>query len=168
MSLTLYEGKYIMAITTFSGPVRSLAGFITGTDGISTVTAATLTVTPDSNGQIINLSRAAGVTVTLPAATGSNAVYTFETATSVTSNNNVIQVANATDVMNGFASVGGTTASVFGTLPASDTITMNGTTTGGLIGSHVQVTDIAAGYYLVQASLVGSGTPATPFSAAVS
>ena len=157
-----------MAITTFSGPVRSLAGFITGTDGISTVTAATLTVTPDSNGQIINLSRAAGVTVTLPAATGSNAVYTFETATSVTSNNNVIQVANATDVMNGFASVGGTTASVFGTLPASDTITMNGTTTGGLIGSHVQVTDIAAGYYLVQASLVGSGTPATPFSAAVS
>lgn len=164
----MYEGKYIMAITTFSGPVRSLAGFITGTDGISTVTAATLTVTPDSNGQIINLSRAAGVTVTLPAATGSNAVYTFETATSVTSNNNVIQVANATDVMNGFASVGGTTASVFGTLPASDTITMNGTTTGGLIGSHVQVTDIAAGYYLVQASLVGSGTPATPFSAAVS
>ena len=157
-----------MSLTTFSGPVRSLAGVITGTDNISTVTAATLTVTPDSNGQIINLSRAAGVTVTLPAATGSNAVYTFETATSVTSNNNVIQVANATDVMNGFASVAGTTGSVFSTLPASDTITMNGTTTGGLIGSHVQVTDIAAGYYLVQASLVGSGTPATPFSAAVS
>lgn len=158
-----------MSTTTFSGPVTSTAGFITGTGVNSTVTAATLTVTADAyNGQTINLSRAAGITVTLPAATGSNAVYTFEVATSVTSNNNVIQVANATDVMNGFSSVAGTTGSVFSTLPASDTITMNGTTTGGLIGSYVQVTDLAAGYYLVQASLVGSGTPATPFSAAVS
>jgi hypothetical protein len=160
--------KYIMANTTFSGPVTSTNGFITGTGVNSTVTSATLTVTADTyNGQTINLSRAAGITVTLPAATGSNAVYTFETATSVTSNNNVIQVANATDVMNGIASVAGTTGSVFSTLPASDTITMNGSTTGGLIGSHVQVTDLAAGFYLVQASLVGSGTPATPFSAAV-
>ena len=157
-----------MAITTFSGPVRSLAGFITGTDGVSTVTASTLAVTAaDYNGQVINLSRAAGITVTLPAATGSNAVYTFEISTTVTSNSYKIQVANSTDVMNGFASVGGTTGAVFSTLPASDTITMNGSTTGGLIGSYVQVTDIAAGYYLVQGSLVGSGTPATPFSAAV-
>jgi hypothetical protein len=44
---------------------------------------------------------------------------------------------------------------------------MNGSTTGGLIGSYVQVTDLSTGYYLVQGSLVGSGTPATPFSAAV-
>jgi len=69
--------------------------------------------------------------------------------------------------MNGLASVGGTTGAVFSTLPASDTITMNGTTTGGLVGSYVQVTDLAAGEYLVSAALVGSGTPATPFSAAV-
>lgn len=156
-----------MAITTFSGPVRSLAGFITGTDGVSTVTASTLAVTSDYNGQVINLSRAAGITVTLPAATGSNAVYTFEVATTVTSNSYKIQVANSTDVMNGLSSVGGTTGAVFSTLPASDTITMNGSTTGGLAGSYVQVTDIASGVFLVQASLVGSGTPATPFSAAV-
>ncbi len=156
-----------MAITTFSGPVRSLAGFITGTDVNSTVTAATLAVTSDFNGQTINLSRAAGSVVTLPAATGSKAVYTFVITTAVTSNNYIIQVANSTDTMNGLASVGGTTGAVFSTLPASDTITMNGTTTGGLVGSYVQVTDLAAGEYLVSAALVGSGTPATPFSAAV-
>jgi hypothetical protein len=157
-----------MAITTFSGPVRSLAGFITGTDGVSTVTTATLAVTAATyNGQTINLSRAAGIVVTLPAATGSKAVYTFVVTTAVTSNNYVIQVANSTDTINGLASVGGSTASVFGTLPASDTLTMNGTTTGGLVGSYVQVTDIASGEYLVSAALVGSGSPATPFSAAV-
>ncbi len=158
-----------MANTTFSGPVTSTNGFITGTGVNSTVTAATLTVTADAyNGQTINLSRAAGIVVTLPAATGTNAVYKFVVTTAVTTNSNIIQVANATDTMNGLASVAGTTGSVFSTLPASDTITMSGTTTGGLIGSYVQVTDIAAGEFLVTAALVGSGTPATPFSAAVS
>ena len=157
-----------MSTTTFSGPVTSTAGFITGTGVNSTVTTATLAVTADAyNGQTINLSRAAGIVVTLPAASGSNAIYRFEVATTVTTNNYIIQVANVTDVMNGFSSVAGTTGSVFSTLPASDTITMNGSTTGGLIGSYVQVTDLATGYYLVQAALVGSGTPATPFSAAV-
>jgi hypothetical protein len=157
-----------MASTTFSGPVTSTAGFITGTGVNSTVTAATLTVTAAAyNGQTINLSRAAGITVTLPAATGSNSTYRFVVATSVTSNNNIIKVANATDVMNGSTAVSGTTAALFGTLPASDTITMNGSTTGGLAGSYVEITDIASGIFLVGGALVGSGTPATPFSAAV-
>lgn len=157
-----------MARTTFSGPVVSGAGFITGTDVVqAAVTSATLAVTSDYNGEVIPLSRAGGMTVTLPAATGSQAVYRFIVSTTFTSNG-VIQVANATDVMNGSASVGGGTAALFGTLPASDTLTMNGTTTGGLAGSYIEVTDIAAGYWIVSAALVGSGTPATPFSAAVS
>ena len=157
-----------MASTTFSGPVTSTAGFITGTGVNSTVTASTLTVTAaEYNGQTINLSRAAGITVTLPAATGSNATYRFVVSTTVTSNSYKIQVANSTDVLNGSAAVAGTTASVFGTLPASDTLTMNGSTTGGLAGSYVEITDIASGIFLVGGALVGSGTPATPFSAAV-
>ena len=157
-----------MASTTFSGPVTSTAGFITGTGVNSTVTASTLTVTQaDYNGQTINLSRAAGITVTLPAATGTNAVYTFVVSTTVTSNSYKIQVANSTDVLNGNLLVSGATGTTFGSLPASDTITMNGTTTGGVAGSYVQVTDIASGVFLVTGALIGSGTVATPFSAAV-
>lgn len=157
-----------MARTTFSGPVVSNAGFITGTDAVAaSVTSATLAVTSDYNGQVIPLNRAGGMTVTLPAATGSQAVYRFIVGTTFTSNG-VIQVANATDVMAGSAAVGGTTGSVFSTLPASDTITMNGSTTGGLAGSYIELIDIAAGDWIVRAALVGSGTPATPFSAAVS
>lgn len=156
-----------MASTTFSGPVTSQAGFITGTGAVSaSVTAATLTVDSTYNGQVIPLNRAGGMTVTLPAATGSQAVYTFVVGTTFTSNG-IIKVANATDVMNGIASVGGGTASVFGTLPASDTLTMNGSTTGGLAGSYVELKDVAAGDWIVTAYLVGSGTPATPFSATV-
>lgn len=158
-----------MASTTFSGPVTSTAGFITGTGAVAAaVTAATLTVDSSYNGQVIPLNRAAGITVTLPAATGSQAVYRFVVSTAVTSNNHIIKVANATDVMAGTAGVSGSTGSVFSTLPASDTITMNGSTTGGLAGSYVEVIDIAAGDWIVTAALVGSGTPATPFSATVS
>lgn len=158
-----------MASTTFSGPVTSTAGFITGTGAVAAaVTAATLTIDSSYNGQVIPLNRAAGITVTLPAATGSQAVYRFVVSTAVTSNNHIIKVANATDVMAGTAGVSGTTGSVFSTLPASDTITMNGSTTGGLAGSYVEVIDIAAGDWIVTAALVGSGTPATPFSATVS
>lgn len=157
-----------MSITTFSGPVRSLGGFITGTDAVAaSVTSATLAVTDAYNGQTIPLNRAGGMTVTLPAATGSQAVYRFVVGTTFTSNG-VIQVANATDVMVGHASVGGTTGNVFSTLPASDTITMNGSTSGGLAGSFIELQDISAGEWLVRAALIGSGTPATPFSAAVS
>ena len=164
-----------MGITTFSGPVVSKAGFITGTDAVAeSVTSATLVITSANgladayNGEVIPLNRAAGITVTLPAATGSQAVYSFLVGTTFTGSG-IIQVANATDTLNGFASVGGTTASLFGTLPASDTLTMNGTTTGGLAGSFITLRDVATGDWIVNANLIGTAvTPATPFSAAVS
>jgi len=158
-----------MANTTFSGPVTSTNCFITGTGVNSTVTASTLAVTSaDYNGQIIGLSRAAGITATLPAATGTNSVYTFLITTTVTSNSYKIQVANATDVISGTLNVAGTTGTPFGTLPASDTITMNGTTTGGVAGSFVRLQDVASGIFVITGGgLIGSGTVATPFSAAV-
>ena len=157
-----------MGSTTFSGPVTSKAGFITGTDGNSTLTASA-TITQDTyNGQIINLSAAAGMTITLPAATGTNAMYRFVVSTTVTSNSYKVQVANATDVMVGMASVAGGTGTVFSTLTASDTLTMNGSTQGGVAGSYIEIIDVAAGEFIVRANLLGSGTPITPFSAAVS
>lgn len=157
-----------MSSTTFSGPVTSTAGFITGTNVNSTVTTATLAVTADTyNGQIINLSRAAGIVVTLPEATGTNAVYKFVVSTAVTTNSYKIQVANVTDVVSGSLNVAGTTGTLFGTLPASDTITMNGTTQGGLAGSFVEIADVASGVFTVSGGLIGSGTVITPFSAAV-
>ena len=47
---------------------------------------------------------------------------------------------------------------------SNDVISMNGSTTGGLAGSYVEVTAIAADEYLVTGTLLGSGTLATPFA----
>lgn len=169
-----------MGATHFSGPVFSAGGFVTGTDAVTAnVTAATLTIpssntTEEYNGKTFPLSNAAGIVVTLPAATGTQASYAFLAVTSVTSNSYKIQTASASDYMVGHASVSGANAAnsvvvstVGSTTTGSDTITMNGSTTGGLVGSYVIVTDIATNIWLVNGSLVGSGAAATPFSAAV-
>ena len=172
-----------MSRSAFSGPVYSGAGFVSGTDSVGqTITSSTLTVpaaiVPASLGGIVDgtelyngyltlMSRAAGITITLPAASGSQAVYRFLVITSLSSNSHIIKVANSTDVFIGSCAVSGTTGTTFSTLATSDTITMNATTQGGLAGSYVEVQDVRTGFWIVRGCLVGSGTAATPFSAAV-
>ena len=134
--------------------------------------ASTLAVTAaDHDGKVVVLNRAAGVTATLPAATGSGAVFRFVVGTAVTSNSDIIKVADATDVIQGALVVtdraDGSTAT-FGTVAASDTISLNGGTTGGLAGGLITLIDVATNLYAVSGVVVGNGTEATPFSATVS
>lgn len=135
------------------------------------ITSATYTVTPENNtGAAILLSRAAGITVTLPPALGDGSVFEFIVNTAVTSNSNIIKVANSTDVMTGAAIVGqdaADTAVMFETAATSDTITLNGSTTGGLKGDRILLKDIATGLWSVQVVMSGTGTEASPFSATV-
>lgn len=163
-----------MASTTFSGPVTSQNGFVGPVLSAAPVnaTAATLTITQTSNaGSIVTLNRAAGIAVTLPAATGTGSVYRFLVGTSVTSNSTTIKVANATDVMTGSAYViSDNSAAVLGyrTAASDDTITLNGTTTGGLKGDLITITDVGTGLFAVSVFSAATGTEATPFSATVS
>lgn len=139
------------------------------TFGTVEVTSATVTVTDGAHaGQRILLNRAAGVTATLPAATGSGAQYEFILMADA-SGDQIIQVAGD-DTMMGVAFLGNDSAgaSCFYTTDTSDTITLNGTTTGGLKGARVIVDDVAADVYAVMVYSEASGTEATPFSAAVS
>lgn len=155
------DGDLILNTTSGQRIVR-------GSGNVVNATAATLTVTADLHaGKIITLNRAGGIRATLPAATGTGNEYTFFTATTFTSNG-IIQVANATDIMQGGVSVstdaGGVTILAAAT---SDTITMNGSTTGGIKGSFVRIVDVASGIFMVSGFLVSSGAESTPFSAAV-
>lgn len=144
----------------------------TVTSPLVSATAATLAVTAAAHaGKVIVLNRAAGVTVTLPAATGTGNIYRFSVGTAVTSNNDIIKVADATDVMAGTLVVGSVTdasATAFATQANDDTITMNGSTTGGLAGGLITLVDIATNLYAVSGSISGSGSEADPFSATVS
>jgi hypothetical protein len=105
--------------------------------------------------------------VTLPAATGSGASFRFFVGTTFTSDA-TIKVANANDTMAGQAIIDGTTSTMFQTAATSDTITLNGSTTGGLLGTQIEVEDVEANVWYVKVLGNGSGTEATPFSATVS
>ena len=44
---------------------------------------------------------------------------------------------------------------------------MSGSTTGGVKGSWVKVTDVTSGIWMLEGFLISTGSEATPFSAAV-
>lgn len=140
--------------------------------GIVALTAATLTVTQALHGgKTITVNRAAGSVITLAAATGTGTVYKFFLGTTITSNNFIIEVASGADTLVGVAWMANDTdASVSGFEAAgtADTMTMNGTTKGGIKGDYIQIIDMATTLFSVQAFLTGTGSEATPFSAAVS
>lgn len=133
------------------------------------VTTATVTLDRDVHSDTdVTINRAAGCTVTLPASSGKGDVYTLFVGTTITSNNAIIQVANSTDIMQGVIHL---TTDIAGTsMPTAsttDTITMNGSTTGGVKGSWVRLTDVSSGVWMLEGGLICTGTEATPFSAAV-
>jgi len=119
-------------------------------------------------GAVVNA--AAGCTLTLPAASGSGTKFTIYIGTTVTSNNVIIQVANASDVMAGVlvgAADGGDTVNGWETAATSDTITLNGSTKGGIKGDYIELRDVATNLWRVDGTLSQTGTEVTPFSAAV-
>ncbi len=137
------------------------------------ITSATVTLDRDTYaGRTIVLNRAAGITVTLPAASGTGDSYNFVVQATFTGAA-AIKVANATDVMTGtailFADAGDTVVG-FATAASSDTVDLYeaNNTTGGMLGARVDLIDIASGLWSVRYVSDAGGTEATPFAATVS
>lgn len=123
------------------------------------------------DGQTITANKADGSTLILDPALGLGTRYRVFVGTTITSVGLIVKVANATDVMAGSALVtqdGGDTVVGFETAATSDTITMNGTTTGGLKGDTIELEDVGVGLWAVRVISAATGTEATPFSATVS
>ena len=119
---------------------------------------------------VLTVNAAAGLTLTLPAAAGTGDSYEIVVGTTITSNNLVVQVANASDVMTGLCLIAqdaGDTSVAFETASTSDTITMNGSTKGGILGDRIILKDVASGVWAVRMTVSATGTEVTPFSAAV-
>lgn len=133
-------------------------------------TASSLAVTElTHDGKVITLNRAAGIAVTLPAATGSGARFKIVVGTTFTGAATIKVTGN--DIMKGTAILfadGGDTSVAFATAADSDTITFAAdTSTGGIAGAYVDLIDIATDTWFVAMVSDAAGTEATPFSATV-
>ena len=177
-----------MGTTTFQGPVVSKKGFFsTGPGNVVDADSSISLTVADHAGRIVHNDAAGAVTYTLPATNANsdsavagpgadfnnlnNVGATIEIFSSITKTGDlVVQAANATDVMVGSAVfIDDSSDNVVGfeTASTSDTITLNGSTTGGVTFSKIVCTVLASGKLIVDVISGCTGTPATPFSAAV-
>jgi len=177
-----------MARTTFQGPVRSLGGIYQQGPATTVEITASTTLSPEVHGgRIISIggSLAAALTLTLPAInTSANSVtsgpgqdpstvnnegvvYTIWVPTTISTSSLKIGT-NGTDKYVGtLISVDTDTSDAvvgFTAAAANDFINLNGSTTGGVAGSWVQIFAIAANKYMVTGTVLGTGTVATPFA----
>lgn len=131
----------------------------------TTATQLAVTVT-QHEGKIIKISSTSPIAVTLPAASGSGAKFEMVVNVVATGTPHTI-TCNGTDVYAGSTMIAQTdTAQVNGFIATAtdNTISLNGTTKGGLVGDKIQLVDIAANKWALRIEGAASGTVATPLS----
>lgn len=180
-----------MARTTFQGPVRSLGGiYQQGPGAIVAITSSTTLDPVSHGGRIISVggTLAANVVLTLPTInTSTDPVSSGPGADPNTLNNEgvVYTIWVPTTIATSSLKIGTTSGSsdlFVGTIFGVDTdssnalvaytangssndfINFNGTTTGGVAGTWVQIFALAANKYVVNGVALGSSTVATPFA----
>ena len=177
-----------MARTTFQGPVRSLGGiYQQGPATVVEVTASATLSPTDYAGRIISVggSLAANVVLTLPAintsanpttsgpgqdpstANNEGVTYTIWVPTTISTSSLKIGTNGTDKFVGSLISVDTDTSGAvvgFTAGASNDFINLNGTTTGGVAGTWIQIVAIAANKYMVTGVINGSGTVATPFA----
>ena len=167
-----------MAKSTFSGPVKSLAGFISAGVNNSVSLTADTTLTVDAHAGKILLCNDADGKFTLPSivtTTPSDPTDPNQTNNIGATFNFYIETAatdldiktDGTDKFKGaiLIAVDDGAKKAFVPGATNDVITMNGSTKGGIVGSIVSFTAIDTATYLVHSSLlIGSGTIVTPYA----
>lgn len=114
--------------------------------------------------RLLNCQLAAGQAFTLPAANGKMGKYRLFIGITVTGSTTIH--AAGSDVISGLALIAGGSSNgpSFATAANTNTITLNGTTKGGILGTYIELEDVGAAQWLCKVFGVGSGALVTPFS----
>lgn len=167
----IQEVDYLAPEEAATAAQGALADSAQQPQSVVALTDATLALTNVLHaGNIVAVDKADGSTITLPVATGSGDKYSIYVETTITSVGLVIQV-TTTDIMKGGVMVkqdGGDTVVGFETASDTDTITLDGSTKGGITGEKWIIEDVEAGVWAVNGVTSATDTEVTPFSAAVS
>jgi len=177
-----------MARSTFQGPIRSLGGiYQQGPATIVEITTSTTLNPEDHGGRIISIggSLAAALTLTLPTinssanpvtsgpgqdpstANNEGVVYTIWVPTTISTSSLKIGTDGTDKYVGAILSIDTDSTDAargFVAGASDDFINFNGTTTGGVAGTFVQIYAITTLKYMVTGTVLGSGTVATPFA----
>ena len=166
-----------MAKSTFSGPVKSLSGFISAGNAVVVSLTADSSLTVASHaGKVLTCNDADGkftlptIVATAPGRDddpnqtnnlGASFLFVVETAAT-----DMDILTDGTDKFVGgiYTGVNNATGKTFISGASNDVVTLNGSTKGGLAGSIIMVTAIASAKYAIEGITLGSGTLVTPFA----
>lgn len=157
----------VSSLNTYKDRVGNTTGvqyqgaFVPYNTPVSLTSAVTITEREHANRPLL-LDAAAGFAITMPQATGTGNVYSFYVTTTITSVGTTI---TAADTYDGVALVATDTGGlVMPTTAGDNTITLDGTTTGGVVGGQIIITDVETDAFHVRAWLPSTGAESTPFS----
>lgn len=180
-SVDMNDLAVIGGLTATSAEINTMTGILATTAEINRATdissrVVTLAVTTAitealHEGRTVVMTGAGGArTFTLPAATGGGGKYRFVVG-EVNTSNYLIKSVVGSDVMQGTILAASTTdsatdaARTWRSGATDDTVTLNGTTTGGVkIGDWIEFEDISATAWSVRGFVTQSGAEATMFS----
>jgi hypothetical protein len=174
-SLSSTELGFLDGVTASSGVVASKAVIANSSAQVPWnpvivrhTTGATRTLTADQSGAQVFLDKADGVVITMPAC-AVGLFFEFVVVTSVTSN--AYKLSSATQgteffdgTVNSLQDAAVASAVFTGDGTTHDNVSMNGTTTGGLVGTWLRVSCSKANTWTVWGAVRASGTEATPFA----
>lgn len=127
---------------------------------------ATRTLTASEAGSLVLFDRAAGIVITLPAPV-IGMEFDFEVTVSITSNAaKIITDVGTTLLIGSLINVKTDLTTLFciGNGSTHISVSMNGTTTGALIGTRLRFTCVSTTLWMVSGAILGSGAIATPFA----
>lgn len=164
LSSTHYDDQHVSAV------VKSIADLVNAEHGQAGVTGSATTLSSSVDGKIVNLDRAGGSTVTLPAAAASGIKFRLRVKTAGAYTISCGSGNSFTGVIEGIPAAGGAVRGYAAAAGTSNTLTLTGTNGGVTVGEWVELEDVAtgtAGNWQVRGMITATGTAtaATPFSA---
>jgi hypothetical protein len=129
---------------------------------------ATRTLNENESGSTVLFDRAAGIIFTLPVAKPGT-FFDFAVTTTITSNSAKIITGAATEfLIGGLTSVDTDTSNAVAFFSGNGSthiaVTMNGSTTGAVLGTKFRATCLSTTRWMIEGQTFGTGVVATPFS----
>lgn len=160
-SVTNADLVKLHAITATAANINAVANA-----AVVSVTGAGALSAASHGGRVTVINSAAGIALTLPAATGTGLVLNLFIGTSVTSLTTTITCAGSDKISGSILQTksDGTTKSYYANPASTTVITMDGSTKGGVKGDHIKLVDIASGLWALVGQQSATGTVASPLN----
>lgn len=157
----------IKSALTGLAATATIAQVVSGSGAVVNTTASLLALTQVLHGnRVVTIASATPIAVTLPAATGTGTKYRLVVTVAATATQHTIKIGTTLEVFQGIVFSNSTTTSCisFKATTTDNTLTLNGSTTGGLAGDEYELTDVKTGVWQLCGRAGPTGAAATPLS----